>query len=102
MKCVVLPLPAALLLLVLATPAVAATSQLDVRFIAEADLQLAMGCYGNIIVQTPIFEYYHHASSGHVRFYERCMRGEKLKAAWVNATAFEKLPPPQNQTSVTP
>jgi hypothetical protein len=85
-----------------ALPATAAARLNNVLFIAVDDLRRAMGCYGNTIVQTPIFEQYLHASPGHVRFYERFMHGEKLEAGWVNGTDFEKLPTPQNQTPVTP
>lgn len=40
--------------------------------------------------QGPIFDEYPHANEGHRNFYERFMRGEKLKAGWVNASDFEK------------
>lgn len=36
------------------------------------------------------FDQYPHANPGHVNFYERLMRGEKLKAGWVNESDFEK------------
>lgn len=39
-----------------------------------------------------IFDQYPHANKGHVGFYERYMKGEKLKAGWVNETDFEKKP----------
>ncbi|MEY4201619.1 MAG: hypothetical protein RLZZ265_3359 [Verrucomicrobiota bacterium] len=39
-----------------------------------------------------IFDKYPHANKGHVGFYERYMKGEPLKAGWVNATDFEKKP----------
>ena len=39
-----------------------------------------------------IFDQYPHANKGHVGFYERYMKGEKLKANWVNPTDFEKAP----------
>jgi len=39
-----------------------------------------------------VFDKYLHANKGHVGFYERYMKGEKLKAGWVNETDFEKKP----------
>jgi arylsulfatase A-like enzyme len=39
-----------------------------------------------------LFDEYPHANPAHVGFYERFMRGEKLKAGWVNPTDFEKAP----------
>jgi arylsulfatase A-like enzyme len=39
-----------------------------------------------------IFDEYLHASPGHVGFYERFMRGEKLNTGWVSPTDFEKQP----------
>lgn len=40
--------------------------------------------------QGEIFDQYLHASPAHVGFYERFMRGERLKAGWVNGRDFEK------------
>jgi len=39
-----------------------------------------------------IFEEYPYANAGTRNFYERYMKGEKLKAGWVNPTDFEKKP----------
>ena len=39
-----------------------------------------------------LFDKYPHANKGHVGFYERFMKGEPLKANWVNPTDFEKKP----------
>jgi N-sulfoglucosamine sulfohydrolase len=39
-----------------------------------------------------IFDRYPYASAGQRRFYERFMRGEKMKAAWVNESDFETRP----------
>ena len=36
--------------------------------------------------QGDVFDRYEHANKGHVGFYEKFMRGEKLKAGWVNTT----------------
>lgn len=36
-----------------------------------------------------VFDRYPHANHGHMGFYEKFMRGEKLKAGWVNGTDFE-------------
>ena len=41
-----------------------------------------------------IFEEYKYADERHRNFYERFMRGEKLKAGWVRPTDFEKTPLP--------
>lgn len=42
--------------------------------------------------QGDVFDNYLHANPAHVNFYERYMKGEKLKAGWVNETDFEKAP----------
>jgi hypothetical protein len=42
--------------------------------------------------QGDIFDRYPHANPAHVNFYERFMKGEKLKAGWVSETDFEKTP----------
>ncbi len=39
--------------------------------------------------QGDVFDRYEQANKGHVGFYERFMRGEKLKAGWVNDADFE-------------
>ena len=39
-----------------------------------------------------VFDKYPHANKGHVGFYERFMKGEKLKTSWVNESDFEKQP----------
>jgi N-sulfoglucosamine sulfohydrolase len=39
-----------------------------------------------------IFDQYEYANREQVHFYERFLRGEKLKAGWVNETDFEKEP----------
>ena len=39
-----------------------------------------------------VFDRYEHANKGHVGFYERFMRGEKLKAGWVSDGDFEAKP----------
>ncbi len=41
-----------------------------------------------------IFEQYKYADQRHRNFYERYMRGEKLKAGWVNPSDFQKPPLP--------
>ncbi len=42
--------------------------------------------------QGDVFDHYVHSNPGHVNFYERYMKGEKLKAPWVSDTDFEKAP----------
>ena len=39
-----------------------------------------------------VFDEYPHASPGNAGFYEKFMRGEKMKANWVSPTDFEKQP----------
>ena len=39
-----------------------------------------------------LFDEYPHANPGNAGFYERFMRGEKMKAGWVSPTDFEKQP----------
>jgi len=40
-----------------------------------------------------IFDEYPYADKANVNFYERYMKGEKLKTGWVNKTDFEKIEP---------
>jgi N-sulfoglucosamine sulfohydrolase len=42
--------------------------------------------------QGALFDRYPHSNTAHVNFYERYMKGEKLKAGWVADTDFEKQP----------
>ncbi len=42
--------------------------------------------------QGHVFDEYPHANAAHRNFYERYMRGEKLRAGWVSETDFEKAP----------
>ena len=51
--------------------------------------------------QGQVFDQYPHANPGHAGFYERFMRGEKLKTGWVNQTDFEQWLP-QNLTTNAP
>jgi hypothetical protein len=46
-----------------------------------------------------IFDGYVHANPGHVGFYERYLRGEKMNTGWVNASDFEARPPAAPATS---
>ena len=43
--------------------------------------------------QGRVFDEYPHANKGHVGFYERFMRGEKMNTGWVSETDFETKPP---------
>lgn len=52
--------------------------------------------------QGDLFDRYPHASPAHVGFYERFMKGERLKTGWVNETDFEKPVPAGSQTPVAP
>jgi arylsulfatase A-like enzyme len=47
-----------------------------------------------IVGDGSIFDRYEHANKGHVGFYERFMRGEKLKTGWVSDTDYEESPLP--------
>ncbi len=42
--------------------------------------------------QGHVFEEYPYAQQGQRGFYERWMRGEKIKAGWVSESEFEKGP----------
>lgn len=42
--------------------------------------------------QGDVFDRYEHANKGHVGFYERFMRGEKLQTGWINETDIEPTP----------
>jgi arylsulfatase A-like enzyme len=42
--------------------------------------------------QGDVFDRYLHANPGHVNFYERYRKGEKLNAGWVSKTDFEPAP----------
>ncbi len=52
-----------------------------------------------LLGQGEIFDQYPHASPGHAGFYERTMRGEKLKAGWVSETDFEPARIPGRPTA---
>lgn len=52
--------------------------------------------------RSEVFDQYLHASPGHVGFYERFLRGERLQTGWVNATDFEKPLPPQQSNPAVP
>ena len=41
-----------------------------------------------------IFDQYEHASKANVGFYEKFMRGDKVKAGWINETDIERKPLP--------
>lgn len=43
-----------------------------------------------------VFDEYEHANKGHVGFYERFMKGEKLETKWVQPSDYEKEPLDQN------
>ena len=45
-----------------------------------------------IFGQGEVFDRYLHSNEGHRNFYERYMKGEKLRAGWVKDTDFEKAP----------
>jgi hypothetical protein len=41
-----------------------------------------------------IFDRYEHAAKANVGFYEKFMRGEKVRANWIDPTDIEKKPLP--------
>ena len=43
--------------------------------------------------QGDVFDRYEHANKGQVGFYEKFLRGEKLKTGWVNDSDFELRAP---------
>ncbi len=43
--------------------------------------------------QDDVFDRYEHANKGNVNFHKRFLRGEKLKAGWVNESDFEPKSP---------
>jgi hypothetical protein len=49
-----------------------------------------------------VFDAYLHAAPENVGFYERYMRGEKMKAGWVNTSDFEAKPVPQTAKEPSP
>lgn len=61
---------------------VATTHQLFATLSAQGDPRMRG--------QGHIFEAYPYANPGQVGFYERYIRGEKVRAGWVNPTDFEK------------
>jgi N-sulfoglucosamine sulfohydrolase len=63
-------------------------SALKVQLYAELKAQGDPRMFG----QGEVFDRYLHANPGHVGFYERYMKGEKLNAGWVNKTDFEPAP----------
>ncbi|MBI5694058.1 MAG: sulfatase [Verrucomicrobia bacterium] len=69
-----------------ADPALAAR-----RSALQAELYAKLKAQGDprMFGQGEVFDRYVHANPGHVNFYERFMKGEKLKAGWVSPTDFE-------------
>ena len=55
-----------------------------------------------MVGQGEVFDRYPHANKGHVGFYERFLKGEKLQTGWVKETDFEKLTPDRGPTPVAP
>lgn len=62
--------------------------QLQQQLFAELKAQADPRMFG----QGGVFEAEPYAHPGHRHFYERYLRGEKVKAGWVNETDFEKSP----------
>ena len=75
-----------------------AGSAAEKRATLSSELTAALKAQGDprIIGDGTIFDRYEHANKGHVGFYERFMRGEKLKTGWVNETDYEPTPLPPN------
>jgi arylsulfatase A-like enzyme len=65
-------------------------AEMQARLLAELKAQDDPRLAG----QGDVFDQYPHANPGHVKFYERYLRGEKLKAGWVNESDFEPMPKP--------
>ncbi len=62
--------------------------QIRERMESELRTQADPRMFGN----GKVFDKYPHASSANVGFYERFMRGDKVKAGWVNESDFEPIP----------
>jgi hypothetical protein len=74
-----------------ADPALRATREnLQAALYAELKAQGDPRMFG----QGDRFDRYPHSNPAHVGFYERYMRGEKIKTNWVDAGDFEKAPLP--------
>ena len=63
-------------------------AKMQAAMIAELKLQEDPRALGN----GAVFDSYPVATAGAKNFYERMMKGEKVKAGWVNETDFEKEP----------
>jgi hypothetical protein len=74
----------------LATATETATRRLVLKTRMEAELK-AQGD-PRMSGQGSVFDRYPHSNAANVNFYERFMRGEKVRAGWVNPTDFEPAP----------
>jgi len=70
------------------TTAAARRAQLQ----SEMNAQLASEGDPRQFGEGHVFDRYEHAQQGHVNFYERFMRGEKLRTGWVNDSDYESGP----------
>lgn len=61
-------------------------------FRAQLDAELHQQHDPRIEGNGAIFDQYLHAQKGHVGFYERFMKGEKLETGWVTDSDFEASP----------
>ena len=61
---------------------------LKTRMEAELKAQSDPRMFG----QGAVFDRYPHSNAANVNFYERFMRGDKVRAGWVNPTDFEPTP----------
>ena len=69
-----------------------AHDKLRAKLLKEMEAELKKQGDPRMFGHGEVFDNYLHASPANVHFYERYMKGEKLKAGWVNPTDFEKEP----------
>jgi arylsulfatase A-like enzyme len=64
------------------------------RAALQAELHAKLKAQGDprMFGQGEVFDRYLHSNAGHVNFYERYMKGEKLNAGWVSKSDFEPAP----------
>jgi hypothetical protein len=62
--------------------------ELEQRMVSELKAQDDPRMFG----RGEVFEQYPYANADERNFHERYMKGEKLKAGWVNESDFEKQP----------
>ncbi len=72
--------------------AMPANDKVRARLLAAMEAELKQQGDPRMEGRGHVFDEYPHSNTGHAGFYERYMKGEKLKAGWVSPTDFEKAP----------